>query len=344
MPTRKNMNRKSAPKTTTRKHMKLGKRTTTKRGKRTLQRGGVVPEKLKCDIKDTFEYKGKHYCFFTKVQDVPEGNTKKAIIRTVNYAMGLNNPIYTYMVKYPKKNGLTIITLDYIQTLDGELENPPAEIKRKLASNRRRPLGTSSSRKSPNNSPQKTKSRRVTFKPGSNEKVLPSTSTPLRSASMSGEKPSSANNYGRNRELMENNLDELEIKDGKVYRHVIFPKYTDEYNEDKGYKENKGQLKTYNITPEGMISQFSAKNKDSTLDDLLSQNKEAHQSIEEDQLFFTVYKEEKTNEVYICGYLEHSEKMKYIKLSENNTIDTTAIYIPPTELESTYDEPVHMYR
>jgi len=334
------MNRKSTPKTTTRKHMKLGKRTTTKHGKRTLQRGGVVTEKQNCDIKDTFEYKGKHYCFFTKVQDVPEGNTKEAIIRTVNYAMGPNNPIYTYMVKYPKNKGLTIITLDYIQTLDGELENPPAEIKhrRKLAT--RRPLRTSSSRKSPNNSP-KQKSRGVTFRSGSNEKVLPSTSTHLRSASMSGEKPSSANNYGKNRELMENNLDELEIKDGKVYRHVIFERY--DTNQATEYSEDKGPLKTYNITPAGMISQFSAKIKDNTLDTLLSQNKEAHQSIEEDQLFFTVYGEQHTGEVYICGYLEHSKKMKCIKLSKTkNTIDTTAIYIPPTEIESIYDEPVQI--
>ena len=148
----------------------------------------------------------------------------------------------------------------------------------------------------------------------------------------------SANNEDTNKQLLEDGLNELEIKDGKVLRHVIFDRYDTEQAKD--YNEDKGPLKTYNIKPEDMISRFSAKNNDSTFDALLSQNKEAHQSIEEDQLFFTVYKEQQTGEVYICGYLEHSKKMKCIKLSETNTIDTTAIYIPPTAIEPTYDEPV----
>jgi len=363
------MNRKSAPKTTTRKHMKLGKRTTTKRGKRTLQRGGVVPEKLKCDIKDTFEYKGKHYCFFTKVQDVPEGNTKEAIIRTVNYAMGPNNPIYTYMVKYPKKTSLTIITLDYIQTLDGELENPPAEIKRKLASSRR--LMTSTGNMHDNSGVGVTSS-------ASNKQKSPIKNSLRHSASMSGEKSTSAkgnvkfnkyppqrryyhhnqqtkhgilrsdeldstsspnrirsseNGYSESEEqqttadiMQSYNLAAIDIDDNNNISMITYDEKGKELIKDLG------QIISQNLLKEDKTRQFKDALKNKTLDEKAS---------------FTIFTSLKDKKTYICEYIQENDLVNCRDIYDNknkhaNLVASNAEYIPPTKIESTYDEPVHM--
>jgi hypothetical protein len=121
------MNRKSAPKNTTRKHMKLGRHTTTKRCKRTLQRGGVA-----CEEKDTFEYKGKRYCFLDK-EKLNNSYEKTKTSEKGHYFAYTNTNNKYILVNLTANQDLELEpSILKVNSLDGELINPLAEPKHAL--------------------------------------------------------------------------------------------------------------------------------------------------------------------------------------------------------------------
>ena len=299
-------------------------RKTQKRTKPCNQRGGVM-----CSDASTFEYQGKKYCSMTirdaqsvyeKLSDSEKQTKYHAIeIKIVKIGTITGKNMYLHDLKQNRTTTRVQLSQNYGEILNPVFtnENPTSPRSKNNSPLRSR---SPSRRNSPPKSVKKPRSAMKGTQPKPNPKVGHG------SRSIMFISPRKSSNYGEDSKtqiMMEYNLADIHIDDET--NSVIKTKFV---GEDKFSDETQGELVTQPT--------LTMESKERQIKDFIKYNT-PH--------FFTVFKAKDDN-VYLCEYNpEHPEEnqihCRNIRGDKKNDslVSEDAVYIPPTDIESIYDEP-----